>query len=111
MIRYLREHQRRLILALGVALYLRFLLMPTAALCYETYHLTGVEAVYWGYSLFKAAGYYFGIWPYQTPACIGVAVLIGVPWRHARQLLQQRTWKRTTANESTGISAVRNAAH
>ena len=43
---------------------------------YELYHLTGIGPVYWGYSLFKAGGYYFGIWEYQLLSCALVSALI-----------------------------------
>lgn len=73
------------LIALAVALYLRFLLIPTGVLFYELHHATGVDAIYWGYSAFKGAGYYFGVWPYQTLACCAVAVLIiGVGWWRQR---------------------------
>lgn len=87
---YLHEHRRRLLLALGVALYLKFLLIPTGVVFYELHHLTGIDGVYWGYSLFKGAGYYFGIWPWQNLACIGVALLIAVPWRRTFRLLNNQ---------------------
>lgn len=87
---YFREHWRRLLIAIGVALYLKFLLLPTAVAFYELHHLTGVDGIYWGYSLFKAAGYYFGVWPYQTAVCIAVAVLIAMPWRRAARLVKRR---------------------
>ena len=68
---------RRLwVIAVAVALYLYFLLPATAVFFYELYHMTGIEPVYWGYGAFKAAGYYFGIWPYQGLACVAVAALI-----------------------------------
>jgi hypothetical protein len=62
--------------AIAIALYLYFLLPATAVLFYELHHLTGIDSIYWGYSIFKAAGYYFGVWPYQLLACIGVALAI-----------------------------------
>ena len=68
--------RKRWIIAIAVALYLYFLLPATATLFYELYHLTGIGAVYWGYSGFKAAGYYFGAWEYQLLACVVVAGLI-----------------------------------
>jgi hypothetical protein len=76
--------KKRVLVALAVAAYLYFLLPATATLFYELYHLTGVDAVYWGYSLFKAGGYYFSVWPYQLPVCLAVAaVIICLPllWR------------------------------
>lgn len=67
---------RKVIWALLIAAWLYFLLPATATLFYELYHLTGIGAVYWGYSGFKAASYYFGTWEYQWLACLGVAALI-----------------------------------
>jgi hypothetical protein len=67
---------RRWLLALAVALYLYFLLPATATAFYELYHLTNVGVVYWGYSGFKAAGYYFGQWAYREVACLGAAFAI-----------------------------------
>jgi hypothetical protein len=64
------------IAAVAVALYLYFLLPATAVIFYELYHLTGIEPVYWGYSAFKFAGYYFSIWPYQLLACVLAALAI-----------------------------------
>ena len=68
-------------IAIAVGLYLYFLLPATATLFYELYHLTNFGPVYWGYSAFKAAGYYFGIWEYQLLACLLVsAVIVAVPY-------------------------------
>ncbi len=67
---------RRWLLALGIGLYLYFLLPATAVLFYELYHLTHIDAVYWGYSGFKAAGYYLGVWEYRELACLGAAAAI-----------------------------------
>ena len=67
---------RRLVIAVAVGLYLYFLLPATAVLFYELYHLTGIGPVYWGYSVFKAGGYYFGIWQYQLLTCVLVSAAI-----------------------------------
>lgn len=67
---------RRFAIGVMVGLYLYFLLPATATLFYELYHLTGVGPIYWGYSVFKAAGYYFGTWAYQLPVCLFVAAAI-----------------------------------
>ncbi len=64
------------LVAIAVGLYLYFLLPATAVMFYELYHLTHIEAVYRGYSLFKVAGYYFGIWPYRLLSCVLVAAAI-----------------------------------
>jgi len=67
---------RRWIIALAVALYLYFLLPATANLFFQLYHLTQVDAVYWGYSGFKAAGYYFGVYEHRLLVCALVAAAI-----------------------------------
>ena len=72
------QSKRRWLLALLTGFYLYFLLPATATVFYELYHLTGVEAVYWGYSGFKAAGYYFGVWKYQLVSCIAVTLAIAI---------------------------------
>ena len=67
------KHKRALLIATAVGLYLKFLLIPTGVLFYELHHVTGINFVYWGYSIFKAAGYYFGAWEYQTLSCVLIA--------------------------------------
>ncbi len=67
---------RRWIIALAAALYLYFLLPATAVIFYELYHLTHIGAIYWGYSGFKAAGYYLGIFEYRLLVCLSVAAAI-----------------------------------
>lgn len=67
---------RRWIIAIAVALYLYFLLPATAQMFYELYHLTKIDAVYWGYSGFKAAGYYLGVYQHRLLVCLGVAAAI-----------------------------------
>lgn len=70
--------KRQWITAALVAVYLYTLLPATAIVFYELYHLTGMGFIYWGYSAFKAAGYYFGIWEYQLLSCvlIGAAIVV-----------------------------------
>ena len=68
--------KKRWLIAAAVGLYLYFLLPATATLFYELYHLTEIGPVYWGYSAFKAAGYYFGTWEYQLLTCLLVAAAI-----------------------------------
>lgn len=93
----LLRNPRRLIVALSVALYLRFLLTPTAWLFYELHHLTGVDAIYWGYSLFKGLGYYLGVWPYHSLLCFAIALLIAVPWRESYRSFKSGTTERGEA--------------
>jgi hypothetical protein len=68
--------KRRWIIALAAALYLYFLLPATAVMFYELYHLTHIGVVYWGYSGFKAAGYYLGVYEYRLLVCLSVAAAI-----------------------------------
>ena len=71
---------RRWIFALAVALYLYFLLPATADLFYELYHLTHLDPIYWGYSGFKAAGYYFSVYEHRLLVClIAAATIILIP--------------------------------
>jgi glycerol-3-phosphate acyltransferase PlsY len=67
---------RRWIIAIAAALYLYFLLPLTAQLFYELYHLTHIDPIYWGYSGFKAAGYYLGVYEHRLLVCAAVAVAI-----------------------------------
>ena len=57
--------------------WLRFGLEPTAWFFYEVSHFTGIQWLYWGYSVFRGVGYYFGVWAYQTIACVIAAVATG----------------------------------
>ena len=68
------KSKRRWFIALAVTLYLYFLLPITAVAFYELYHLTEIDPIYWGYSGFKAAGYYFGVWEYKLLTCVLVAL-------------------------------------
>ncbi len=70
--------KRRWIIAIALALYLYFLLPATAVMFYELYHLTYIEPIYWGYGVFKAAGYYFSVYPYKLLVCVAVAVVVVV---------------------------------
>jgi len=67
---------RRWIIAVAAALYFYFLLPATADMFFALYHLTHLGPIYWGYSGFKAAGYYFGIYEYRLLVCLLLAVAI-----------------------------------
>ena len=72
--------KRRWIIAIAAALYLYFLLPATADMFFALYHLTHLGPIYWGYSGFKAAGYYFGIYEYRLLVCLLLAVaMIVIP--------------------------------
>jgi hypothetical protein len=62
--------------AIGLGLYLKFLLEPTGWLFYELHHLTGIDAIYWGYTIFRGGGYFFNNWDYQSLACVTVSLVI-----------------------------------
>ena len=72
----MQTSKRSWIIAIAVALYLYFLLPATAQIFYELYHLTNIGPIYWGYSGFKAAGYYFSIYEYRFEVCLLVAAAI-----------------------------------
>ena len=86
----LSQYRLALGVGIGVGLYLRFLLLPTAVLFYELHHATGLDFIYWGYSGFKIAAYYFGVWEYQTLACIaaGLVFFFIALWRAARKQVE-----------------------
>jgi len=67
---------RRWFIAIAIALYLYFLLPATADLLFSLYHLTDFGPIYWGYSGFKAAGYYFGAYEHKLLACLLIAAAI-----------------------------------
>ena len=73
--------KRRWIVAIAAALYLYFLLPATADMFFALYHLTHLDPIYWGYSGFKAAGYYFGIYEYRLLVCILLAAaIVAIPY-------------------------------
>lgn len=79
--------KKRWLIGIGLALYLYFLMPATAVVFYELYHATGIGPVYWGYTVFKGAGYYFSVWDYQLHACVAVvllAVLLPPLWAKLR---------------------------
>ena len=73
--------KRRWIIAIAAALYLYFLLPATADMFFALYHLTHLDPIYWGYSGFKAAGYYFGIYEYRLLVCVLLAAaIVAIPY-------------------------------
>ena len=68
--------RRQWIIAILAAVYLYFLLPATAVMFYELHHLAGIDAIYWGYSGFKAAGYYLGVYEHRLLVCLLVAAAI-----------------------------------
>jgi hypothetical protein len=54
---------------LAVMLFLRYGLEPLGWLFYEASFALGIDALYWGYSIFRGAGYAFSLWSYQWLAC------------------------------------------
>ena len=69
-------------------LYLRFGLEPTGWLFYEASHALGIDWLYWGYSVFRGAGYAFGLWKFQTLACVlvGATVALVTKLRNGREV-------------------------
>jgi hypothetical protein len=67
--------------AIGLGLYLKFLLEPTGWLFYELHHFTGIDFVYWGYTVFRGGGHFFNAWEYQEVACVTVSLIVlAVAW-------------------------------
>jgi len=73
---WLKNNGRRLSVAVVVAIYIRFLLLPTAILFFEAYHLLQLEFLYIGYQLFKVIGYIVSVWEYRNLAAVVIAVFI-----------------------------------
>ena len=69
-------------------LYLRFGLEPTGWLFYEASFALGIDWLYCGYSIFRGAGYAFGLWGFQSAACLlaGVAVALTIKRRSWREV-------------------------
>lgn len=82
---------RRALLGVGVGIFFFALLEPTAWLFYELHHLTGIGFIYHFYSVFKAAGYYFGLWDYQWMACVLAGLLTALPWWEFIKFKRRRT--------------------
>ena len=75
---------RALLWGVAIALYLRFGLEPTGWLFYEASHALSIDGLYWGYTVFRGAGYAFGLWSYQLITCIGVGAVVGLLiWRRS----------------------------
>ena len=74
---------RALLWGASVALYLRFGLEATAWFFYEASHALNIDSLYWGYTVFRGGGVAFGLWRYQSLACVGVGLLVGllILWR------------------------------
>jgi len=72
----LKNHRKGLFIAVGVALYIKFFLLPTAILFYEAYHLLKIEALYIGYQTFKVAAYAMSVWQYRHLALLFIALFV-----------------------------------
>ena len=83
--------RRRAIFGAVVATFLLWCLEPTAWLFYELHHLTGVGPIYYGYSLFRAGGYFFGGWPFHVPVSVLMGLLVALPWWQTLKYLFRRT--------------------
>lgn len=85
-------HKPALVISLLIALYLKFLLLPSAMLMFELYHLLNVDLVYHLYSGFKVTSYLFNHWAYQDITCLLVAAVVF-------SLLQVRAMKKQKKGE------------
>jgi len=73
---FLKTHRKGLLLALGLALYIKFFLLPTATLFYEAYHLLKIELLYVGYQVFKVAAYTMSVWQYRHIALLAITIFV-----------------------------------
>jgi hypothetical protein len=82
-----RSLVKPLLWGLALALYLRFGLTPTGWLFYEASFALHIDALYWGYTLFRGGDHLFGLWPLRTAACIGAGLLLCLllAWRAQRK--------------------------
>jgi len=67
---------RALLWAVGIAAYLYGGLEITGWFFYEASHFLNIDWLYWGYSIFRGAGYAFGLWEYQSVACLIAGLLV-----------------------------------
>lgn len=72
--------RRRLIGGVAVAIFLLWCLEPTAWLFYELHHLTGIGPIYYGYSVFRAGGYFLGQSALHVPISLLLGLLVALPW-------------------------------
>jgi hypothetical protein len=69
-------HKSAVIISVLVSVYLKFLLLPTANLAFELYHLSNIDFIYHVYSGFKIGAYIFDNWAYQNLTCIVFALVV-----------------------------------
>lgn len=84
---FILRNRRGLLTAAAIGLYLRFLLEPTGWLFYELHHATGVDGIYWGYTVFRGGGYLLSTLSSQNIICLAVALVIFafMAWRQSRR--------------------------
>jgi len=83
---FLKTHRKGLFIAVGVALYLQFFLLPTATLFYEAYHVLKIESLYIGYQLFKVAAYSMSVWQYRHIAILATAMIVFLAYFFIRKI-------------------------
>jgi len=94
---WLKNHRTSLVSSIAIALYIKFLLLPTATFFFEAYHLVKVEVLYVGYQIFKVAGYAYSKSEAENTIAIAVALLVlGV------SLLIKKLRSRKTTGQEVG---------
>lgn len=73
---WLATYRKGLISSAVFAVYIKFLLLPTATFFFEAYHLLKLEFLYVGYQLFKVAGYTMSVWDYRNVAAVMAGVIV-----------------------------------
>jgi len=88
---WLKDNRKGLMASLVAAVYVKFLLLPTATFFYEAYHLLKLDFLYIGYQVFKAAGYAMSGWDYSNLTVVVVTVTVFLIYRLMKMLGRKKT--------------------
>jgi len=88
---WLKDHRKGLIASVATAVYIKYLLLPTATFFFEAYHLLKIEFLYVGYQVFKVAGYAMSVWEHKNLTLIGITVFVFLIYALVRKLRAKST--------------------
>ena len=52
---------------------------------YELSHTTGIESLYFGYSLFRSLDHIFSLWPHHNYLCLALGTIVSLTNFHLRR--------------------------
>ena len=52
---------------------------------YELSHTTGIEGLYFGYSVFRGLDHIFSLWPYHNFLCLALGIFVSLTNFHLRR--------------------------